>query len=276
MKERINIFADKKGKEKLTLLTAYDYSTARILENQGIDAILVGDSLGMVFQGNDDTLSVTVDEMIYHTKAVRKGAPNTFLIADMPFLSFHINKDETLKNAGRFIKEAGAEAVKVEGGEEIIDNVNALIAAKIPVMGHVGLTPQSINVLGGFKVQGKTEEAAKKIIKNALLLEKAGVFSIVLESIPAKLAEIITSKLKIPTIGIGAGKNVDGQILVIHDIFGIYNDLTPKFAKVFSNLNEKMSEGIKNYINEVKKIKFPEEKHSFKIDQSIIDSILKE
>ena len=271
MKKRINVFSQKKGKEKLTLLTAYDYSTASILDEAGIDAILVGDSLGMVFQGNDDTLSVTVDEMIYHARAVRRGAPDAFLIVDMPYLSYHITKEETIYNAGRFIKEAGAEAVKLEGGEEIIDKIEALLAAKIPVMGHLGLTPQSVNIFGGYKIQGKILEQAKKIIHNAMLLQKAGVFAIVLEGIPEKLAEIITKKLNIPTIGIGAGRFVDGQILVINDIFGTYKELTPKFAKRFCNVGIEMKNGIEAFIKEVKNGKFPEEKHSFKIEQDIID-----
>lgn len=270
MKTKINVFSQKKGKEKLSLLTCYDYSTAVFLNKSKIDAILVGDSLGMVFQGNDSTLPVTVDEMIYHTKAVRRGAPDVFLIADMPFLSYHVTVEDAIINCGRLIKEAGAEAVKLEGGKEIIDKVKALISAKIPVMGHLGLTPQSINIFGGYKVQGKNLESARRIIKDALLLEEAGVFSIVLEGIPEKLAEIITKKLTIPTIGIGAGRFTDGQILVINDIFGIYEDLAPKFAKHFSKVGEEMRKGIDSFINEVKEMKFPEEKHAYEIDEEII------
>lgn len=273
MKNRINIFFDKKSKEKLTLLTAYDYPTAQFLDEASIDAILVGDSLGNVFQGNDTTLPVTIDEMVYHTRIVRRGAPNTFLIGDMPFLSYHVSVEEALWNAGRLIKESGAEAVKVEGGVEILDKVKALIAAKIPVMGHLGLTPQSVNLFGGFKVQGKSHENAKRILKDALLLEEAGVFAIVLEGIPEKLAKVITERLKISTIGIGAGRYVDGQVLVINDVFGNYKGLEPKFAKKFCNVGEEMKKGIDAYINEVKNGSFPEEKHTYKIDQEIIDNL---
>ena len=273
MKNRINIFFDKKNKEKLTLLTAYDYPTAQFLDEASIDAILVGDSLGNVFQGNDTTLPVTIDEMVYHTRIVRRGAPNTFLIGDMPFLSYHVSVEEALWNAGRLIKESGAEAVKVEGGVEILDKVKALIAAKIPVMGHLGLTPQSVNLFGGFKVQGKSLENAKRILKDALLLEEAGVFAIVLEGIPEKLAKVITERLKISTIGIGAGRYVDGQVLVINDVFGNYKGLEPKFAKKFCNVGEEMKKGIDAYINEVKNGSFPEEKHTYKIDQEIIDNL---
>ncbi len=275
LKDKITIFSKKKGKEKLTLLTAYDYSTASFLDTSEIDAILVGDSLGMVFQGFDNTLSVTIDDILYHCKAVRKGAPNTFVIADMPFLSYHITEEEAIRNAGRLIKEAGAEAVKVEGGEEVIDKIKALLNAKIPVMGHLGLTPQSINLFGGYKIQGKSLEKAKKIIKDALLLEEAGVFSIVLEGIPEKLAEIITNKLSIPTIGIGAGRFVDGQILVINDIFGSYKEFSPKFAKRFCNVGEEMKKGIDSYIKEIREGKFPEDKHTFKINDEIIDELCK-
>ena len=273
MKNRINIFFDKKNKEKLTLLTAYDYPTAQFLDEASIDAILVGDSLGNVFQGNDTTLPVTIDEMVYHTRIVRRGAPNTFLIGDMPFLSYHVSVEEALWNAGRLIKESGAEAVKVEGGVEILDKVKALIAAKIPVMGHLGLTPQSVNLFGGFKVQGKSLENAKRILKDALLLEEAGVFAIVLEGIPEKLAKVITERFKISTIGIGAGRYVDGQVLVINDVFGNYKGLEPKFAKKFCNVGEEMKKGIDAYINEVKNGSFPEEKHTYKIDQEIIDNL---
>jgi 3-methyl-2-oxobutanoate hydroxymethyltransferase len=276
LKNRIELFTEKKGKEKIALLTSYDYATSVFLEQAKIDAILVGDSLGMVFQGNPDTLPVTLDEMIYHTKAVRRGCPDTFLIFDMPYLTYHVSIEDAVKNAGRVIKETGAEAVKVEGGTEMVDVIKALLRAKIPVMGHIGLTPQSVNVFGGFKVQGKSLKDAKKILNDALALEQAGVFSIVLESIPEKLAEIITKKLKIATIGIGAGRYVDGQVLVINDIFGIYKDLTPKFAKIFADVGNEMKKGINNYISEVKNKAFPEEKNTFSIDQSVIDILNKE
>ena len=273
MKNRINLFYDKKNKEKIAILTAYDYATAGILSKTMIDAILIGDSLGMVFQGNDNTLSVTVDEMIYHCKAVRKGAPNAFLIGDMPFLSFHVSPEETVKNAGRLVKEGGVDAVKLEGGREIIDKITALLAAKIPVMGHLGLTPQSINLFGGYKVQAKTYENARQIIDDAILLEKKGVFAIVLEGIPEKIAQIITKKLTIPTIGIGAGRYVDGQVLVINDIFGLYDDLTPKFIKTFSHVGDEMKKGIDEYVREVKNGQFPEKKHAFVINSEIMQQI---
>lgn len=275
MKDKITIFSKKKGKEKLTLLTAYDFSTASFLDNSDIDAILVGDSLGMVFQGFDNTLSVTIDDIVYHCKAVKRGAQNTFVIADMPFLSYHVTKEETIRNAGRIIKETGVEAVKLEGGKEVIDKVKALLDAKIPVMGHIGLTPQSINLFGSYKVRGKSVEEAKRIINDALILEEAGVFSIVLEGIPEKLAEIITKKLSIPTIGIGAGRYVDGQILVINDIFGSYKEFSPKFAKRFCNVGEEMKKGIANFINETQNGKFPGDEHVFQISDDIINEIIK-
>ena len=275
MKDKITVFSKKKGKEKLTLLTAYDYSTASFLDNSEIDAILVGDSLGMVFQGYDNTLSVTIDDIIYHCKAVRRGAQNTFLIADMPFLSYHITKEETIRNAGRLIKETGVEAVKLEGGKEVLDKIKALLDAKIPVMGHLGLTPQSINLFGSYKVRGKSIEEANRIINDALILEEAGVFSIVLEGIPEKLAEIITKKLSIPTIGIGAGRYVDGQILVINDIFGSYKEFSPKFAKRFCNVGEEMKKGIDSFIKETRNGKFPGDEHVFQISDDIINEIIK-
>lgn len=275
MKDKITLFSKKKNKEKLTLLTAYDFSTASFLDNSEIDAILVGDSLGMVFQGFDNTLSVTIEDIIYHCKAVKRGAQNTFVIADMPFLSYHVTKEETIRNAGRIIKETGVEAVKLEGGKEIVDKIKALMDAKIPVMGHIGLTPQSINLFGSYKVRGKSVEEAKRIISDALLLEEAGVFSIVLEGIPEKLAEIITKKLSVPTIGIGAGRYVDGQILVINDIFGSYKEFSPKFAKRFCNVGEEMKKGITNFINETKNGKFPGDEHVFQISDDIINEIIK-
>ena len=276
MKSMINLFFEKKGKEKISMLTCYDYSTARLLSRTGIDSLLVGDSLGMVFQGNADTLPVTMDEMIYHSKAVRKGAPEMFIIGDMPFLSYHISKEEAVRNAGRFIAEGKVNAVKLEGGEEIVEMIRGMRTAKIPVMGHLGLTPQSVNVFGGFKVQGKEIIGAKRIIKDALMLEKEGVFAIVLEGIPEKLARLITSKLKIPTIGIGAGRYTDGQILVINDIFGLFDDVKPKFVKQFGNVGEEMKKGIEGYINEVKSGEFPDEHHCFSISDDIILELEKE
>jgi len=274
LKKTIEVFTREKGKEKIAVLTAYDFTTAALLNSAQIDAILVGDSLGMVFQGYNDTLRVTIDEIIYHTKSVRRGAPDSFLIADMPFLSFQVSPEDTIRNAGRLVKEGFAEAVKLEGGEEIIDKVKALIAAKIPVMGHLGLTPQSVNIFGGYKVQGKSLAIAKKILSDALLLEQSGVFAIVLEGISERLAKLISEKLTIPTIGIGAGRFTDGQVLVINDIFGTYGEFSPKFAKKFANVSEEMEKSVLLYINEVKTGKFPEEKHTFKIDDEIINALL--
>lgn len=271
MKNYINIFSDKKSKEKISMVTCYDYSTAALLNETGIDSLLVGDSLGMAFQGNDDTLSVTIDDIIYHTKAVKKGAKDKFIISDMPFLSFQISPEETVKNAGRLVKESGAEAVKLEGGQEIINEVKALAKAKIPVMGHLGLTPQSINVFGGFKVQGKNLDSARKIIKDALALQDAGVFAITLECIPEKLAKLITEKLEIPTIGIGSGKYTDGQVLVITDLIGVCQNFKPKFVKNFVNVGESIKAGISSYIEEINNFKFPAESNVFSISDDTIE-----
>lgn len=273
MKKTIETFYNKKGHEKITMLTCYDYSTAKFLNNSDIDSILVGDSLGMAFQGNSDTLSVTIDEMLYHCKAVRKGAPDIFLVVDMPFLSYHTTVENAIINAGKLIKEGGANAVKLEGGEEIIDKVKGLIAAKIPVLGHLGLTPQSVNIFGGFKVQGKNINTAKQILKDSLMLQEAGCFSIVLECVPYKLAKLISQKLSIPTIGIGSGSYTDGQVLVINDIFGISPDIAPKFVKTFGNVGEEIKKSINSYIHDVKNINFPDEKHSFNIDNEVIEKL---
>lgn len=263
----------KKNNEKITMLTAYDYSMAKIVEEAGIDVILVGDSLGMVVQGYDSTLEVTIEDMIYHTRAVARGTNRAMIVADMPFLSYHISIEETIRNAGKLIQEGKAEAVKIEGGTEVVDKVKALIDAKIPVMGHIGLTPQSVNVFGGFKVQGKQEKEAKKIIEDAIALEKAGVFGIVLEGIPEKLAGIITKKVNVPTIGIGAGKHCDGQVLVINDMLGMYSDFTPKFVKKYATLNIDIFNAIKDYIKEVKEEKFPSKEHTFTVDESILEKL---
>lgn len=263
----------KEKKEKITMLTAYDYSTAKMMDEAGVDTILVGDSLGMVILGYEDTLQVTMEDMLHHTKAVTRGAKNALVIGDMPFLSYHISVEEAIRNAGRFIKEAGANAVKLEGGREMLPQIKGIIAAKIPVIGHIGLTPQSVNAMGGFKVQGKNEEAAKEMIEDALALEEAGVSAIVLECIPAKLAKIVSDKLRIPTIGIGAGVDCDGQVLVINDIVGAYDELSPKFVKTYGDVGGQMKEAINSYIEEVKNQQFPEEKHSFKIDEALLDKL---
>jgi 3-methyl-2-oxobutanoate hydroxymethyltransferase len=263
----------KEKKEKITMLTAYDYSTAKMMDEAGVDTILVGDSLGMVVLGYEDTLQVTMEDMLHHTKAVTRGAKNALVIGDMPFLSYHISVEEAIRNAGRFIKEAGANAVKLEGGREMLPQIKGIIAAKIPVIGHIGLTPQSVNAMGGFKVQGKNEEAAKEMIEDALALEQAGVSAIVLECIPAKLAKIVSDKLRIPTIGIGAGVDCDGQVLVINDIVGAYDELSPKFVKTYGDVGGQMKKAINSYIEEVKNQQFPEEKHSFKIDEALLDKL---
>lgn len=261
-----------KGK-KITMLTAYDYSTAKLLDEAGVDSILVGDSLGMVMLGYDNTLKVTMDDMLHHAKAVKRGVKNAYVIGDMPFLSYHINAEEAVRNAGRFIREASVDAVKLEGAYNVIDKIEAIINAQIPVIGHIGLTPQSVNVFGGFKVQGREEEGANKLLEEALLLERVGVTAIVLECVPAKLSKIISEKLTIPTIGIGAGSGCDGQVLVIQDMLGMYNDFTPKFVKKYASLGEEIKKSVETYIEEVESTSFPEEKHTFKIDDSVLEKL---
>ncbi len=263
----------KANKEKITMLTAYDYSMAKIVNDAGIDAILVGDSLGMVVQGYESTLEVTMDDMIYHCRAVARGAENALIVGDMPFLSYHISVEEAVRNAGRLVQEGKAHAVKLEGGVDQVDNVTAIVKAQIPVMGHIGLTPQSVNLFGGFKVQGKDTAQAQKVIDDALALEAAGVFAIVLEGIPERLATLITQKISVPTIGIGAGRYCDGQVLVIHDLLGMYSGQSPKFSKRYAALNETIKDSVTTYITEVKSAKFPEEKHTFTIDDAVIAAL---
>lgn len=249
--------------EKIAALTAYDYSFARIVDQAGVDILLVGDSLGSVIQGQTSTLPVTLEDMIYHTRAVVRGAGRALVVTDMPFLSFQISVEEAKRNAGRFLQEAGAEAVKVEGGVAMLETIEAIVRIGIPVMGHVGLTPQSIHRFGGYKVQGKEKEQREAVLKDALAVEEAGAFSVVLESIPMDLAKEITRRLTIPTIGIGAGVNCDGQVLVIHDMLGLFDLYTPKFVKRYADLKGTMTEAVKKYIAEVKDKKFPDEEHSF-------------
>ncbi|MDD3308270.1 MAG: 3-methyl-2-oxobutanoate hydroxymethyltransferase [Acetobacterium sp.] len=263
----------KANQEKITMLTAYDYSMAKIVNDAGIDAILVGDSLGMVVQGYESTLEVTMDDMVYHCRAVARGAENALIVGDMPFLSYHISVADAVRNAGRLIQEGKAHAVKLEGGIDQVDNVKAIVKAQIPVMGHIGLTPQSVNMFGGFKVQGKDISQAQKVIDDALALEAAGVFAIVLEGIPEKLATLITKKISVPTIGIGAGRYCDGQVLVIHDLLGMYSGQSPKFSKRYAALNETIQDAVKNYVTEVKTAQFPEAKHTFTIDDDIINEL---
>ncbi|WP_061312800.1 3-methyl-2-oxobutanoate hydroxymethyltransferase [Clostridium botulinum] len=274
MKNTIVTFQEFKNKgKKISMLTAYDYSMAKIIDESGINGILIGDSLGMVIKGEEDTLSVTVDEIIYHTKSVKKGAKNALIVSDMPFLSYHTSVEEAVKNAGKMIKEGGANAVKLEGGASVIKQIKAIVDAQIPVMGHLGLTPQSVNAFGGFKIQGKSEEAAKRLIEDAKLIEEAGAFAIVLECVPKKVAEIITKEISIPTIGIGAGNECDGQILVYQDMLGMFDDFIPKFVKQYANLGAQMREAIQIYIGEVGEGSFPQDKHSFKIDEKELQKL---
>jgi 3-methyl-2-oxobutanoate hydroxymethyltransferase len=250
---------------KISMITAYDYHSARLAEDAGINAILIGDSLGMVIQGHANTISVTKDDIIYHSKLVRRGAPNTFLVADMPYMSYHSTISQTVENGGEVIKNTGVNALKLEVNcISTIQHVQALINAQIPVMGHIGLTGQSINVFGGFKVQGKNEDSVEKIIKLAKMLEDVGCFAVVLECIPVKLATTITDMLSIPTIGIGSGIHCNGQILVFHDLLGIHSGYTPRFVKQYLNGNEVISNAIKNYMEEVNNNSFPKEEHCFK------------
>lgn len=274
MKNTVVTFKESKERnEKLTMLTAYDYSTAKLIDSCGINGILVGDSLGMVCLGYEDTLSVTMEDMIHHTKAVSRGCTNTLIVADMPFMSYQTSTYDAVVNAGRLIKEGRAHAIKLEGGVEVFNQIQAIVNSFIPVMGHIGLTPQSVNAFGGFKVQGRDELAAKKLIEDALAVEDAGAFAVVLEGVPSKLASLITKKLNIPTIGIGAGASCDGQVLVYQDMLGMFSDFTPKFVKKYENIGEKMKNAFSNYIDEVKTEVFPSEEHSFKINEDIIEKL---
>ncbi len=248
---------------KITMLTAYDYATAMVLDNAGVDIILVGDSLGMVVLGYESTLPVTMEEMLHHTKAASRGTKRAMLIADMPFMSYQASDTEAMLNAGRFLKEAGAQGVKLEGGREVAGLIRKMTAVGIPVMAHLGLTPQSVLQFGGHKIQGKEEAAANRIMEDARMIEDAGAFSVVLECVPAPLAAKITKALSIPTIGIGAGVECDGQVLVINDMLGMFERFTPKFVKKYCNLNAQMKDAVRQYIDEVKSGKFPDEEHSY-------------
>ncbi|MCA9869536.1 MAG: 3-methyl-2-oxobutanoate hydroxymethyltransferase [Anaerolineae bacterium] len=249
--------------EHITMLTAYDYMTATVVEQAGIDALLVGDSLGMVVLGYETTLPVTMADMLHHCKAVARGARTPLLVGDMPFMSYQASVEEAVRNAGRFLQEGGMDAVKLEGGRERADVVRAITAAGIPVMGHIGLTPQSVALFGGFVAQGKTAEAAHKLVEDALALQDAGCFSIVLETVPDQLAGLISSKLEIPTIGIGAGPNCDGQVLVIHDMLGLYDRFTPKFVRQYARLYAPIVEALESYRDEVIAGQFPAHEHGF-------------
>jgi 3-methyl-2-oxobutanoate hydroxymethyltransferase len=254
----------KKEGRKISMLTAYDFPFAQIVDEAGIDVILVGDSLGMVVQGLDNTLPVTMDEMIYHTKMVSRAVKNAMVIGDMPFMSYQTGVRDAVKNAGRFLKEAGASAVKLEGGAEILDHIRAMTRSDIPVMAHIGLTPQSIHRMGGYKVQGRTDEAAKRLIKEARSVEDAGAFSLLLEAIPINLAKNISKALSIPTIGIGAGPYCDGQVLVLHDVLGLFERFMPKFVKRYAHLKKNALKAVKSFKDEVEKGTFPTKEQSFK------------
>ncbi|APV44346.1 3-methyl-2-oxobutanoate hydroxymethyltransferase [Dehalogenimonas formicexedens] len=262
--------------EKFAMLTAYDYPTAQIIDRCGIPVILVGDSLGNVVLGYDSTIPVTMDDMIHHTKAVVRGSNNALVVGDMPFMTYQINVEETLRNASRFIQEAGAQAVKLEGGVTVADKVKKLVECGIPVMGHIGLTPQSINQLSGHKVQGRSLDAARKLIADARALEEAGAFAVVLETIPAELSAFITSKIGIPTIGIGAGPACDGQVQVISDLLGLFTDFVPKHAGQYAKLAGLMAEGITGYAKDVSKGEFPTAQQSFTMDSSVLDTLKQE
>jgi len=274
MKNTVVSFRNSKEKgKKLSVVTGYDYTTARIIDETEVEAILVGDSLGMVCLGYDSTLSVTLEDIIHHGKAVMRGVENTLVILDMPFMSYHNTTPEAVANAGRLIKETGAHAVKLEGGIDMVEKIKAIVKAQIPVMGHLGLTPQSVNVFGGFKVQGKSEEEAKQMIKDAKALEEAGVFAIVLECVPEKLAKIVSESVSVPTIGIGSGNVCDGQVLVIQDMLNMYGDFKPKFVKTFADVGKVMREGLEAYVREVRDGTFPAKEHTFGIKDEVLEKL---
>lgn len=253
----------KSSGEKITMLTAYDYPMASLIDASGIDAILVGDSLGMVALGHDSTVRVTVDEMVHHAKAVKQGVKNSFLIGDMPFMSYQVRDEEAVVNAGRFIKEAGCDAVKLEGGSGSVSRVMAIDRAGIPVLGHIGLTPQSASKLGGYRVQGKDAQSAARLKKDAVMLEEAGCFALILECVPKELSREITKKVSIPTIGIGAGNHCDGQVMVTHDMLGFFDKFVPKFVKQYTDLNGIISKALSDFEREITGGTFPDDEHSF-------------
>ena len=263
----------KRDGEKISMLTCYDYSTACIIEESGITAILVGDSLGMTMMGYNDTLPVTVDDIIHHTASVSRGLKDTFLVADMPFMSYQTSVYDAVKNAGRLIKEGHAQAVKLEGGASVCEQIRAIVNADIPVVAHIGLTPQSINAFGGFKVQGKNIDRALQIVEDAKAVEEAGAFMVTLECVPEELATLISQELTIPTIGIGAGNGCDGQVLVYQDMLGMFSGFKPKFVKHFANIGEEMKRAFKEYDAEVKAKTFPAEEHNFKIDPAVMKEV---
>ncbi len=258
-----DVMAMKKGGRKIAMLTAYDALMAHILDQSGIDIILVGDSGGMVMGGKSDTLAVTMEDMLFYTRSVRRGVQNALLVADMPFMSYQASTERAMENAGRFLQECGAEAVKIEGGRHMADTIRALVDVGIPVMGHLGLTPQSIHRFGGFKLRAREEAEAKKLVEDAQILQEAGVFSIVLEKIPARLAHQVSASLKVPTIGIGAGAGCDGQVLVTHDMLGLFTQFRPKFVRRYAEMGEAMEKAVRAYIEDVRNVKFPSEDESY-------------
>jgi len=269
--QRKNLAADSRNARKVTCLTAYDYPTARLIDEAGVDIVLVGDSVAMVMLGYDSTLPLTLDEALHHTKAVRRGVQRALVVADMPYGSYHGEIHESLRNAMRFVKEAGAEAVKIEGGERRLELISRLTEAEIPVMGHVGLTPQSSTMLGGFKTQGKTSEAARRLVEEALELEAAGCFAVVLEAVPAPVGAEITRRLRVPTIGIGAGAGCDGQVLVYHDLLGLTEGHIPRFVKRYANLSREIRDALEAYVHDVRTGTFPEEQHTYTISDGELE-----
>lgn len=273
MKQTTDFLKMKEAGEKIAMLTAYDYPSAKTAEQAGIDMILVGDSLGMVVLGYETTVPVTINDMVHHAKAVRRGAPDTFIVVDMPFMSYHVSTADTLVNAARIIQETGAHAVKLEGADEVLGKIKALTTAGVPVVAHLGLTPQSVGVLGGYKVQGKDAEAAIKLIEDARRCEEAGAFAIVLECVPKQLAAQVSRKISIPVIGIGAGSGVDGQVLVYHDLVGYGSGRVPKFVKQYGQISLNITEMIGQYISEVKTGQFPEKVHTFTMKEEELQAL---
>jgi 3-methyl-2-oxobutanoate hydroxymethyltransferase len=261
--------------EKIAMLTAYDYSTAKVVEEAGVPVILVGDSLGMVVLGYENTLSVTLDDMIHHTKAVVRGTKTALVVGDLPFMTYNVSLEETMRHAARLIQEAGAQAVKLEGGVAVTESVRRLTEAGIPVMGHIGLTPQSINQLGGYKVQGRSAVTARQLLEDAEALEKAGVFSMVLECVPAELATLVTQRVSVPTIGIGAGAGCDGQVQVVHDMLGLFSDFIPRHSKRYATIADTIQQAVKGYVGEVQRGEFPTEKHCWALDPKVLEELTK-
>jgi 3-methyl-2-oxobutanoate hydroxymethyltransferase len=276
MERRVSITdlkAMKKRGQRIAMITAYDYPSAQLVDEAGVPIILVGDSLGMVVLGYDSTIPVTMDDMLHHVKPVVRGSRRAHVVADMPFMSFQAGPQDALRNAGRMLKEGGAQSVKLEGGQRMAETVRLLVSSGIPVMGHLGLTPQSVNQLGGYKVQGKTPAAAVKLVNDAVALEQAGAYAVVLETVPAQLAQVITEKVSIPTIGIGAGIHCDGQVQVLHDMLGLFADFVPKHAKRYAQIGETVTEAVRRYVTEVQDGAFPTERESFFVDESAFSEL---